>query len=198
MEMGALLHTYVDFIANSCEAYVIVMWKVIMFPAVDKHLKQQIRYFFLISVDYVSLFIFLCVRDCKGLLIKLRCNTGEHVTCVQNTQDAVSQSMIKSWLNVRVVGSIAMFWWKCCTLCMVWLGKKNILKSSNKLSSSHNNSSHGGPTCRCTVAAIIKYTFGDSLILEMYMRKYLPRKRWLISCHDRYGKEKLDSVEPSK
>ena len=67
-----------------------------MFPAVDNHLTQRIRYFCLISFDYISLFIFLCVRDCKGLLIKLRCNTGEHVTCVQNTQDAISQSMTKA------------------------------------------------------------------------------------------------------
>ena len=74
-------------------------------------------------------------------------------------------------MNARVVGSIAMVGWKCCTVCMVWLWKKYILKSSDKLSSSHNYSSHGRPTCRCTVAAMIKYTLGDSLILEMYMRK---------------------------
>ena len=66
-----------------------------MFPAVDKHLTQQIRYVCLISFDYVSLFIFLCVRDCKGLLIKLRCNLVEHVDlCAEYTQDAISQSIL--------------------------------------------------------------------------------------------------------
>ena len=61
-----------------CDSYVIGN-SLIMCPAVDKHLTQQIRYLCLISFDYVSLFIFLCVRDCKGLLIKLHCNSGEHV-----------------------------------------------------------------------------------------------------------------------
>ena len=50
-----------------CDSYVIGN-SLIMFPAVDKHLTQQIRYVCLISFDYVSLFIFLCVRYCKGFI----------------------------------------------------------------------------------------------------------------------------------
>ena len=54
-------------------------------------------------------------------------------------------------MNARVVGSIAMVGWKCCTVCIVWLCKTYILKST-ELSSSHSNSSHGRPACRCTVS----------------------------------------------
>ena len=73
--------------------------------------------------------------------------------CRIHKMQSVSQCL--NLVNARVVGSIAMVGWNCCTLCMVWLCKKYILKSSDKLSSSHNNSSHGRPTCRCTVADMI-------------------------------------------
>ena len=50
-----------------CDSYAIGN-SLIMFPAVDKHLTQQIHYFCLISFDYVSLIIFICVRDCKDFI----------------------------------------------------------------------------------------------------------------------------------
>ena len=50
-----------------CDSYVIGN-SLIMFPAVNTHLTRQIRYSCPISFDYVSLFIFLCGRDCKGVI----------------------------------------------------------------------------------------------------------------------------------
>ena len=90
----------------------------------------------------------------RVLLIKLRCNSGEHVDlCAEYTRR--SQSMFKScecpgcWVDCY--GQVEVLY----SVHGVVLCKKYILKSSDKLSSSHNNSSHGRPTRRCTVAAMI-------------------------------------------
>ena len=56
-----------------CDSYVIGN-SLIMFPAVDKYLTQQIRYFCLISFDYISLFIWLCVRDVVLNYVVIRAN----------------------------------------------------------------------------------------------------------------------------
>ena len=65
--MWILLRIHEVSMRGLCDSYVIGN-SLIMFHAVDKHLTQQIRYFCLISLQTMSVYLCFCVRDCKGFI----------------------------------------------------------------------------------------------------------------------------------